>query len=96
MQAAPRVRPAAVVVLLVACPLLSALTLAGLAVGVAALFGDHGALAIGALAYVGAVVFVVNAAALCMALTRGDDDARTSAVATAGREVVGAEHARAS
>jgi hypothetical protein len=94
MQAAPRVRPAAVVVLLVACPLLSALTLAGLAVGVAALFGDHGALAIGAV--IGAVVFVVNAAALCMALTRGDDDARTSAVATAGREVVGAEHARAS
>jgi hypothetical protein len=78
MQAS-RVHPFATITLLVACPLLSAATLGGIAVGLATAVGAGHALAIGAV--IGAIVFIVNAAALCMALTRREDDERTFAFA---------------
>jgi hypothetical protein len=94
MQATPRVHPVATFALLVACPLLSGATLAGIAIGLAHAVGAHHALAIGAV--IGVVVFVVNASALCMAATRGEDDARTFEYAAANAAVAAPAHARAS
>lgn len=94
MQSSPRLHPAATLALLVACPLLSAVTLAGIAVGFAAAFGAAHLFVIGAV--VAAAVFVANAAALCMAVTRREDDERTFAFDAVETEVVVAAHARAS
>jgi hypothetical protein len=77
MQEFPRVSPTAKLAVLIGCALLSAVTLAPLAFGVAVVLGVSHALTIGLI--VAAAVFVVNAAALCMALGRGDIDERMRA-----------------
>jgi uncharacterized membrane protein len=86
------VRPAAKMAMLIGCPLLSALTLGPLAFGVAALLGVANAFTIGLI--VAAAVFLMSAAALCMALTRGeiDEQMRASMVL----EADAAQHALAS
>jgi hypothetical protein len=94
MQPTPRVHPVATFALLVACPLLSAAFLGGIAVGLVAAVGAHHGLAIGAV--IGGVVFIVNAAALCMAVNRGEDDERTFAFATSDAAVAAPAHAQAS
>jgi hypothetical protein len=94
MQSAPRLHPAATFAFFVACPLLSAVTLAGIAVGFATALDAAHVFAIGAA--VAAGVFVVNAAALCMAVTRREDDERAFAFDALETEAVAPAHARAS
>ncbi len=94
MQATPRVNPVATFALLVACPLLSGAFIGGIAVGLVAAIGAHHGLVIGAV--IGLAVFVINAAALCMAVNRGEDDKRTFAFAASDAAVAPATHARAS
>jgi hypothetical protein len=94
MQSPPRLHLAATLALLVACPLLSAVTIAGIAVGIGAALGASNLLVIGAV--IAAAVFVANAAALCMAVTRREDDERTFAFeAVDAAETDGAALARA-
>jgi hypothetical protein len=94
MQADSRVHPVATLALLVACPLLSAAMLGAFAFGLATLVGAGHTLSIGA--WIGAVVFVVNAAALCMAVGRGDGDERMFAFAPAEAPIAAPAHAHAS
>ena len=94
MQATPRVHPVATFALLVACPLLSGALFGAIAVGLAAAVGAHHSLAIGTV--LGVAVFVVNAAALCMAVIRGEDDKRTFAFAASDAAVAPQAHAQAS
>jgi hypothetical protein len=94
MQATPRVHPVATFALLVACPLLSGAFFGGIALGLVAAVGAHHGLAIGAV--IGVAVFVINAAALCMAVNRGEDDKRTFAFVASNAAVAPQAHARAS
>jgi hypothetical protein len=96
MQNSQRLHPATVA-LVVACPLFSAVTIGGIAVGLAAAVGSQHVVVIGAA--IAATVFVVNAAALCMAVSRREQDERAfafEAVETVGTDVGAPAHARAS
>jgi hypothetical protein len=94
MQAPARVNPVATFAVLAACPLLSGALFGGLAVGVVAAVGAAHALSIGAV--IGVAVFVFNAAALCMAVNRGEDDRRTFALGASTAAVALPAHAQAS
>ncbi len=93
-----RVHPVATVALLVAYPLLSGATLGVLAFGLAAAVGAGHALVIAAV--ISGAVFLVDAAALCMAVTRREDDERTDermfAFASVDAASIAPAHARAS
>jgi hypothetical protein len=74
VEASHRLHPASVLIILIACPIVSAVALAGIGSGVAVAVGSHHAVGIGAV--IAACAFVANTAALCLALSRGEADAR--------------------